>query len=467
MRDIPRPARDRLPRAIKEEAMMKTFVRAAFVASLMGGMVCTAALLPPPARAADDSKAKKDQGPGISKEVMIPLYAAQKAMQDGDYPTAMEKIKAAEAVPVRTPEDDYQINKFKAYIALDLKDNDTAFAAFEAMANSPMLVDEDKVQTYTNAFVLSAMLKNNDNVIKYGKLLDAVKPLDDKGLAIISQAYYLNKDVPDANTYAQKSVDAAKAEGKDADPFVLQLLLNLQAKTNPNAAVETLEQIAASDPSPNSYQQLTGLALATPGIRDLDALYIYRLRFMAGGMKVSDDYTIMANIALQLGYPEEAKEVLEQGVNTGKVESGYGTAGGLLAKAKTDSAADRAALPQIAAAADKSKTGEQDVKLAEDYWGYGRYADAEAAARRAIAKGGLKDPSEGNLILGISLVAQGKNIEAQEPLSKVDGSQARAKAGHLWYLFAEARAKQMHETDVAPGTAAPPAQPAQPSGAAH
>ena len=97
----------------------------------------------------------------------------------------------------------------------------------------------------------------------------------------------------------------------------------------------------------------------------------------------------------------------------------------------------------------------------------GRYADAEAAARRAIAKGGLKDPSEGNLILGISLVAQGKNIEAQEPLSKVDGSQARAKAGHLWYLFAEARAKQMHETDVAPGTAAPPAQPAQPSGAAH
>ena len=443
--------------------MMKTFVRAAFVASLMGGMVCTAALMPPAARAADDSKKDKDQGPGISKPVGIPLYAAQKAMQDGDYKTAMEKVTEAEQIPTRTPADDYEINKFKAYVALGLKDNDTALAAFEFMANSPLFAEADKVQTLTNCFVLSGLAKDNAKVIKYGQLLDTIKPLDDKGLAIISQAYYLNHDDANSLVWAQKSQAKAKEEGKDADPFVLQLILNEQAKTDQTAAMATLEQIAASDPSPNSYQQLTGLALATPGIRDLDALYIYRLRFMAGGMKVSDDYTIMANIALQLGYPEEAKEVLTQGVNAGKVAPGMGTAGGLLAKAKGDAAPDRAALPSIAAAAERSKTGEQDVKLAEDYWGYGRYADAEAAARRALDKGGLKDPSEGNLILGISLVAQGKNVEAQEPLSKVDGSQARAKAGHLWYLFAEARAKQMGQTAAPPPeTPAPPAQPAPP-----
>jgi len=443
--------------------MMKTFVRAAFVASLMGGMVCTAALLPPAARAADDAKDKKDEGPGISKQVGIPLYAAQKAMQDGDYATAMAKVKEAEQLPTRTPADDYEIAKFKAYIALNLKDNDTALASFEAMAASPLFADADKVQTLTNCFVLSTMAKSNDKVIKYGLLLNAVKPLDDKGLAIISQAYYLSHDEPNATAYAQKSADAAKAEGKDADPFVLQLLLNEQAKTDQTAALATLEQIASLDPSPSSYQQLTSLALSTPGIRDLDALYIYRLRFMAGGMKVSDDYTIMANIALQLGYPEEAKEVLEQGINAGKIESGTSTAGGLLAKARTDSAADRAALPAIAAAADKSKTGEQDVKLAEDYWGYGRYADAEAAARRAIAKGGLKDPSEGNLILGISLVAQAKNLDAVEPLGKVDGTQARAKAAHLWSLFAKARAKQMGQSAQSAAPAQPPAPPATPA----
>ncbi len=436
--------------------MMKTFVRAAFVASLLGSAASAAGLLTAPALAADSGKST---APALSKQVVIPLYAAQKAVEGGDFATAMAKIQEAEALPNLTDEDRYQIAKFKGYVALNLKDEATALTAYEAVANSPVLEEPDRQVAYSNIFVLANHAKKYDELIKYGEMLEAMKPQDDKTLAIISQAYYLTHDEANATIWAQKSVDRAKANGVDADPFVLQLVLNEEAKTNQGLALQTLEQIAASDPSPNSYQQLTGLALATPGIRDIDALFIYRLRFMAGGMQVSDDYTIMANIALQLGYPEEAKEVLEQGVNSGKISAGHGTAGGLLAQARAGAADDERSLGSIAAAAERSKSGEQDVKLAEDYWGYGRYADAEAAARRAIEKGGLKDPSEGNLILGVSLVAQAKNIDAEKPLEMVDGSQARAKAAHLWDLFAKARAKQMGQ-DKAADTPTAPASPA-------
>ena len=435
--------------------MMKTFVRAAFVASLLGSAASAVALMTAPALAAD--AAPKSQAPALSKQVVIPLYAAQKAVEGGDFATAMTKIQEADALPDLTPEDKYQIAKFKGYVALNLKDEATALSAYEDVANSPVLEEADKPAAYSNIFVLANHAKKYDELIKYGEMLEAMKPQDDKTLAIISQAYYLTHDQANAAIWAQKSVDRAKANGTDADPFVLQLVLNEEAKTNQALALQTLEEIAASDPSPNSYQQLTGLALATPGIRDIDALFIYRLRFMAGGMQTSDDYTIMANIALQLGYPEEAKEVLEQGINAGKIAAGHGTAGGLLAQARTGADADERALPAIAASAAKSKSGEQDAKLAEDYWGYGRYADAEAAARRAIDKGGLKDPSEGNLILGVALVAQAKNVDAEKPLEMVDGSQARAKAAHLWDLFAKARAKQMGQDEAAETPTAPPA----------
>jgi len=445
--------------------MMKKFIRAAFAVSLLGGVALAA--LPNAAGAADD--AKKSDEPAVSKKVGISLYEAQKLMQSGDYAGAMAKVTEAEAITDRTPEDDYQIAKFKGYIAINLKDEATALAAFEAMANSPMLPESDKASTYQNAMLLNARAKNYADEIKYGKLLEAIKPLDDKSLAMMSQAYYLQNDPANAGVYAEKSVEAAKAEGVQPDPVVLEIQMSAQTKAHDqSAALKTLEDLAVATNEPSDWQQLTSLALTTNGIRDIDALYIYRLRFMSGAMKESDDYTILARIALQLGYPEEAKEVLEQGVNTGKIAAGYGEAGGLLAKAKTDAAADHQALPSIAAAAEKSKTGEQDVKLAEDYWGYGRYADAEAAARRAISKGGLKDPSEGNFILGISLVAQTKNLDAVDPLGKVDGTAARSRAGYLWSLYAKARAKQMGQTasappgqTTAPAQTAAPAQPAQ------
>lgn len=444
--------------------MMKTFVRAAFAASLLASAATAALILPNPAHAADDSKDKdkaQSDEPAVSKKVGIALYQAQKAMTDGDNATALQKVQEAEALPDRTPSDDFEIAKFKGYIAINLKDEKTALEAFVTMANSPVLPEKEKASTFQNAMLLSARQKDYPNEIKYGKMLESVKPLDDKTLAMMSQAYYLQNDFPNSATYAEKSVAAAKAEGVSPDPVVLEIQMSAQTKQHDQGgALKTLEQIAVATNEPAQWQQLTGLALTTPGIKDLDALYIYRLRFMAGAMKEPDDYTIPSGIALQLGYPEEAKEIMTQGVNTGKISPGRSEAGGLLAKAKGEAASDQAALSSIAAAAHRSKTGEQDIKLAEDYWGYGRYADAEAAAREGVERGGMKDTSEGNFILGISLVAQGKNIEAQEPLGKVDGSAARSRAAYLWNLFAQARAKQMGQNKAASTTPAQTAAPA-------
>ena len=446
--------------------MMKTFVRAAFAASLLASAATAALVLPNPAYAADDSK-NKDKGkaqsdePAVSKKVGIALYQAQKAMTDGDNATAMQKVTEAEALPDRTPSDDYMIAKFKGYIAINLKDEKTALACFVAMAGSPVLPASEKVSVYQNAMLLSARQKDYAGEIKYGLLLDPLKPLDDRSLAMMSQAYYLTNDFNNSAVYAEKSVAAAKIEGVQPDPVVLEIQMSAQTKQHDDAgALKTLEEIAVGTNEPAQWQQLTALALTTKGIKDLDALYIYRLRFMAGAMKEPDDYTIPAGIALQLGYPQEAKEFMTQGVNTGKISPGRSEAGGLLAKAKGEAATDQASLSSYASSASRAKSGEQDIKLAEDYWGYGRYADAEAAAREGIAKGGLKDSSEGYFILGISLVAQAKNIEAQEPLAKVDGSAARSRAAYLWNLFAQARAKQMGQNKAASTAPAQTAAPA-------
>jgi len=157
---------------------------------------------------------------------------------------------------------------------------------------------------------------------------------------------------------------------------------------------------------------------------------------LAGAAKGSE-YKEMASALTVLGYPTETMNVLQQGVSAGKVTNTE--VGAMLSKARRDAAQDERMLPQIASAAAKSRTGEQDVKLGEDYWGYGRYADAEAAARRAMSKGGLKTPAEGPLLVGAAEVAQGKYADAIQTLSQVSGNEAATRTAHLWSLYAQAK----------------------------
>ncbi len=380
--------------------MMKNFTRAAFAASLIfasAGVVT----LTSPASAADK----------VSTSVGKPLAAAQKLMTSGDFSGALAKVQEAQTVADRTPFDDYKINQFLAFVYLKQNDYNSATTAYEAMADSPAMPEEDKKDTFHNACLLSSQIKHYQKAIVYCGQFAALGPLDDQTAATFAEDYYFTNDMPHAQQYAQQAIDFAKSAGKQPNEAALQIVMSTQAKQNNQAGAEqALEQLALTYNGTDNWNQLIDVTLGTKGIKDQDALYLYRLREVAGAMSHPDDYTVLGSVANQLGYPTEAVAVLEQGISSGKITSAQ--AAGTLPKARRDAAADERALPSIAASAERSKTGEQDVKLGEDYWGYGRFADAEAAAQRAISKGGLKDPGEGPLLMGAAQVAQKKYADA-------------------------------------------------------
>ncbi len=426
--------------------MKKTFARAAFAAALL----CTTAgatLLAAPhaAYAADEPKVSRDVGKA--------LQAAVEAAQKKDFPTALANIKTAQAVADKTAFDDYKINEILAYIAINTQDYATADTAYEAMADSPAMPADAAKQTLHNAMLLASQEKHWPKVIAYGSRLDALKGMDEKSYVVLAQAYYMQNDMANAQTAAQKSIDLAKAAGHAPEEAALQIVMSADAKANNQAgAVQTLEQLAVNYKAPDDWAKLIDMALSTPRIQELDALYLYRLRFLSGATATGEDYSIAAGIALKIGYPSEAERDLDKGISSG-VLSSKGRTAGLLGQARSGARADERSLTSIAAAAERAKSGEQAVKLAEDYWGYGRYADAVTAAKQGIAKGYAKDPGEGQFILGIALVAEGKYDDGRAALAKVDGSPARAKAAHLWDLYAQSKTVQAPATAPAPAPA--------------
>jgi hypothetical protein len=434
------------------EAMKKQFARAALAAALLCSSAGAAMMISAaPAYAADK--------PHVSRSVGEALNDAIKAINGGDFKTAADKVKEARSGDDLTDYDKLKINQVAGFLAIKQKDYASAATAFENVAASPAFSDlpkPEQASTLHNAMILSAQEKHWPQVIAVAKKIEKTTPLDAKTNTIVAQAYYLTNDYPDAKTYAQKAIDAATAKGAVPEKAAYQILMSAQVKNkNQAGAIKTLEQIALHYGTASDWGQLIDMAMSAKGLDELDALYYYRLRFLAGATAAADDYRIAAGIAMHQGYPTEAEAILNKGLAAGKL-SDSGKTHALLRKARHEAASDKRSLPAFAKMAARSKYGLQDIKLAEDYWGYGRYQDAIAAAKAGIAKGHLKDPSEGDYILGISQVAAGQYKDAVATLAKVDGKAARARGAYLWSLYA----KSKMTPSAAPATAAAPA-PAQ------
>ncbi|HEY2014379.1 MAG TPA: hypothetical protein VGH38_12805, partial [Bryobacteraceae bacterium] len=231
--------------------MTRNFVRTIAMMGAGGALACVLAL---GANAADTPPASG--GAKLSKAVGPTMVAAQKAANAGDWQGALAQARTAQAIADRTPFDDVEINDFIGVAAVNLKDYKTATAAFEAAADSPANTDmppADREQLYHNALLLSADAQQWPKAIAYGQVLEGMNKMDDSLYADMAVGYYNLKDTPHATEYAQKSIAAAKAAGKQPDQNVLKIVMSGQVANNPAAAEETLANIVLQNNSPEDW----------------------------------------------------------------------------------------------------------------------------------------------------------------------------------------------------------------------
>ena len=409
--------------------MNTRFVRAAFVACLLGSAAAVALTAPlSPAIAASS-------GPSVSPAVGKLLQPAQAALTSNDFAGAIVLIKQAQALPDQTPFDSYTINNFLANASIGLKDYPTADTAYEAMADSPAMPDTDKPQVLHNATLLAGQAKHWDKVVKFGTAylaLPGITP-DPNIIAAVSQGYYFTNDFTNAAAWADKAIAATPA-GQAPSQGALEIKMSAQIKAKDQAGARvTLEQIATYYPDAESWGQLVDVSLGVKGIKDIEALNIYRLRLATHAGGEPDGFTVPAAIAMSLRLPVEALAFLDAGVTAGKVERSSKA----YADASSQAALDRRGVAGFEQVASKG-SGELELKLAETMYGYGRYADAATAARAALQKGGAKnDPNEANLVLGEALAMQGDTAGAIAAFNALKNPTAgQAQAQHIWLVFA-------------------------------
>src|SRR5262249_35214520 len=153
----------------------------------------------------------------------------------------------------------------------------------------------------------------------------------------------------------------------------------------------------------------------------------------------SEDYTEMAQIALDQGSPGEAQHILEKGFQKGVFNDQRTKDKNqrLLDAAKKAAATDQAQLSKMEADANSAPTGDKAVSVGLAYLGYGRYDKAVELISKGLSKGGLKSEAEARLLLGIAQLKAGHKDDAAKSFRSVKGDPALERLANLWSLHSK------------------------------
>jgi hypothetical protein len=372
---------------------------------------------------------------GVGAQVGAALQAAQELAKQKKYQEALAKVAEADAVPNKTPYEVMTIEKFRVFLYLQLNDYGRAASALEAELATGIVPEADAKIARRELAILYFRADNNTKGIEAAKAyLNQYGP-DTELLGIVAQQAYLAKDFATAGDAAEKAVRAAEAAGVRPDEVLFKIWLvaelNLKNSTGYTTALETL---VSYYPKPDYWHDLLINLESSAGFASRLKLDVNVLRLTIGTMKTAGECEEIAQFALTQNYPAYAKAAIEAGYKAKLLSEGSAKDKQLLATATSRAAAEKVTANDEADARGQ-KSGESLVRLGAVVASYGNYAHAIQLDKEGIAKGGVTQPQDAKLHLGVAQILNGDKAAGQNTLSGVTASGGVAELAKYWTMY--------------------------------
>ena len=373
----------------------------------------------------------------VSPAVAKTLQAAQNASKARKWAECLSNLRAADATAGKTAYDTFIINELTAFCALSSNDVATATRAYEANISSPFAADKvaqrtrDLAKIYFNA-------RDYKKTVEVGRDAIAKGYGDPDTYLVVAQSYYQMNDFRNAKEFVGNWIKDQEKRGQRPRENAIQIYVTSCMRLKDEACTAAgFEKLVTYYPNPAGWANLMQSLFASRN--EAAAFNAYRLATDVGAMRTGDDYTEMAQRALEKGLPGEALSTLEAAfarkVFTDKRDIDRNTR--LLNTTKERAAADRASLAKQDRDAAAGKSADVDLRVGQSFMSYGQYAQAVTAIRRGIAKGNATDPAEAQLVLGIALLKSGNKAEAGKVPRAIKGDAELQRVAKLWSLRAQ------------------------------
>jgi hypothetical protein len=384
--------------------------------------------------------AARAESEALRPEVAKPLVAAQELSKAKKFREALARIGELDAVGGKTAAETFAIERTRSAIALMAGDETTAARSLEAVIAAGRLPPTEQVK-FIQALA-GAYYRQHD----YAKTIQWLQRYQKEGGddprmgELLLQTYYLNNDFAHAAQEVRAAIHAAEKSGARPPEEQLRLLASCALKQGDKAGyLEALEKFVAYYPKKEYWADLLNRLDAKPGFADRLALDLFRLKFAAGLLANANDYMEMAQLALQAGFPAEAKKVVEQGYQVGALGTGPDAARHKRMRdlVTSKSADDVKTMAQAEAEVGKSKDGIGALNLGYAYVAAGHADKGLPLMEQGMRIGGMKRPEDAKLHLGIAYLTAGQKTKALQALKTVQGTDGTADLARYWMLFAE------------------------------
>jgi len=355
------------------------------------------------------------------------------------YSEAIAKLKEADGTAGKNAYDQHVINDMLAYAYLKTNDFPEAAKAWEAEIGDGFTTEQETQQKVRGLSEVYYQLKNYDKAIDYGQRALKGGYGDDHTKTIVGQAYYLKGDWKGTLKFEEDLVSSTIKAGGTPAAEPLSLILSACVKLEDSACqTKGLERLVTYYPKPEYWSNLLLVLLKEASSSDTNTLQVYRLMWDTDVLKSGDDFTEMAQLAMDQGTPGDAQRVLQRALerNLYTDQRTKDKNQRLLDKAKQGATSDQASLEKTLKEAEAATTGGKNAGMGLAYLSYGQYDKAIDQLTKALAKGGLRNAADTQLLLGIAQLKGGHKDDAIKTFKAVKGDPVLERLGTLWAIHA-------------------------------
>lgn len=402
---------------------------------LLGGLMVALTALPgalPEARAQEAVKTET-----VRPDVGKPLQAAQELLKGKKFKEALARISEADAIPDKTGYEAYLIERLRASAAMQAGDNDVAIKAVGAILASGRLPSTDQLKLVESMAGMYYRAKDYAKAVTWAQRYFKEGGSSPQLRTLLIQSLYLNNEFAAAAREIQTELQAGDKAGQAPVEDRLQLLASCYLKLNDaQNYIHALERLVTHYPKKQYWVDLIHRIEKKQGFTDRLSLDVYRIKYATGNFEAASDYMEMGQLAIQAGFPAEAKKVVEQGfaksiLGAGAEADRHKRLRDMALKSATE---DQKALAQAEAAATAAKVGNALVNTGFNYVILGQFDKGLAMMEQGIKKGGLKRPDDATLHLGMAYLMAGQKDKARQVLKNVQGIDGAADLARLWMI---------------------------------
>lgn len=382
------------------------------LAMMLGVLAMGSATAQERATEEDRAKTKTKQAQAVSKEVYERIQKAQEMVDEKNYNGALKLLNNLYNPDKLTEYEQANVLNYLGFVYYNKDDINNAIRTYERMLAIPTLEPQMAKQT---TFTMAQLLTMQE---QYAKALTTIdkwfllepNPAPEPFILKAQILYNLNR-----YQSMVEPIENAMRIARERDKPVKEDwygLLNFAYFQQENyRKVRDIQKILIQNwPKARYWKSLAG-AFTELG-EDDKLIYAYDAAHTQGMLEKEAEFVTMAQLYLQAEVPYKAGKLLEEKMSAGVVsknEKNYR----LLSQAWMLSMEDEKAIPALQAAAQRSSDGDLDLRLANSYLNLGNYSECVKSANNAARKGGLKNPDNMQISLGMCLYNLKKYSDAK------------------------------------------------------